>query len=115
MAFLDIKQESIEPFVISCETLSEHANINGMVHGGVLFYISDDIIGRYVTHLGRKGAAADSNIHYYRPAILGKKLYASIEERKIGRRLATFQVVLKDEDGRHIADSLFTVAFEEEK
>ena len=110
---LDIVQESTEPFVISFVPGEEHANINGTVHGGILFYISDDIIGRYVTHMGRVGAAADSSIHYYRPGIVGKKLFATIFERKIGKRLGTFLVELKDEDDKLICDSIFTVAFKE--
>ena len=107
----DIRQESTDPFVISFMPSKEYANVNGFVHGGILFYVCDDIIGRYVTFIGKTGAAADSNIHYYRPAVLDKRLVASISERKAGKRLGTYFVELKNEDGLLIADALFTVAF----
>ena len=41
---LDIKQESTEPFVISFMPSERYANVNGYVHGGILFYVCDDII-----------------------------------------------------------------------
>ena len=107
----DIVQESTDPFVISFMPSEKYANINGFVHGGFLFYVCDDIIGRYVTSIGRIGAAADGNIHYYRPAVTDKRLYAYISERKSGKRLGTYFVELKNEDGTLIADALFTVVF----
>lgn len=64
--------------------------------------------------IGRRGAAADSNIHYYRPAHLRQKLYAGISERKSGKKLGTYLVELRDEERTLIADALFTVAFKEE-
>ena len=108
---LNIVQESTEPFVISFMPSERYANINGFLHGGIMFYICDDIIGRYVTHIGRTGAAADANIHYYRPATVDKRLYVYLSERKAGRRLGTYFVELKNEEGVLIADALFTVAF----
>lgn len=108
---LDIKQESTEPFVISFMPSERYANVNGFVHGGILFYVCDDIIGRYVTAMGRTGAAADGNIHYYRPAEVNKRLFANINERKSGKRLGTYFVELKNEDDILIADAMFTVVF----
>lgn len=114
MSFMEIVQESSDPLVISFVPSVEHANINGAVHGGYLFFLCDELVGRYVTACGRKGAAADSNIHYYRPASLDKKLYASISERKVGKRLGTYLVELRDEEHVLISDALFTVAFQSE-
>lgn len=113
-SFMEIMQESDEPLVISFMPTKEHANINGTVHGGYLFFLCDELVGRYVKSCGKVGAAADSNIHYYRPAMLDKKLFASISERKTGRRLATYLIELRDEERLLIADALFTVAFKSE-
>ena len=113
-AFMEITQESTEPLIISFVPSDEHANINGFVHGGYLFFLCDELVGRYVKAIGRRGAAADSNIQYYRPAHLRQKLYAGISERKSGKKLGTYLVELRDEERTLIADALFTVAFKEE-
>lgn len=113
-AFVKITEESVDPPVISFIPSEEHANINGFVHGGYLFYLCDELVGRYVTACGKRGAAADSNIHYYRPAPLHKKLLASVSERKVGKRLGTYLVELRDETHVLIADALFTIAFKTE-
>ena len=108
---MDIIEESEEPLVLSFVGGAEHGNVNGVTHGGVLFYLCDEIVGRYVTRLGRSGAAAEGSIHFYRPALLGKKILISISERKSGKRLGTYLVELRYEDGTLVADALFTVAF----
>lgn len=104
-------QESTDPFCISFCPDEKNRNVNGTIHGGVMFLLCDDIVGRYVTFIGRKGAAADANIHYYRPVVPGERLYATLEVRKSGRHLDVYLVRLTNESGKVIADSLFTVAF----
>ena len=103
--------ESASPFVLSYRTTKEDQNVNGAVHGGVIFHLCDDAVGRYVTALGKTGAAADANIHYYRPGKIGEKITAQVTERKMGRRLGIFLVEARGEQGKLIADSLFTIAF----
>ena len=82
-----------------------------MVHGGIIFYICDEAVGRYVTGQGKIGAAADGQIHFYKPAYPGKAINAEVIERKTGKRLGTYMVELKSDDGTLIADALFTVSF----
>ncbi|MBR1796505.1 MAG: hotdog fold thioesterase [Clostridiales bacterium] len=108
---IDIIYDENDPSSASFVPTEEHVNINGVVHGGVLFFLCDDLIGHYVTAQGLKGAAADSNMHFYRPATVGKRLTARVNERKTGKRLGTYLIDIKDEDGRLIADVMFTVAF----
>lgn len=100
-------------YCISMVPNEENANVNGSVHGGVLFLLCDEAIGRYVTSLERKGAAADANIHFYRPAKIGERIYATVRERKVGRKLGVYLVEITGPDGKLLADSLFTVAFSE--
>ena len=108
---MKIIQESETPFAVSYCPTEEDKNVNGMVHGGVIFYLCDDAVGRYVTAQGKVGAAADGSIHYYRPARLHEKLTATVIERKVGRRLGVYLVEAKNEQGKLIADALFTIAF----
>lgn len=97
---------------ISMVTNDGDANINGALHGGVMYWLCDESVGIYVTKvLGRVGAASEGSIHYYRPAKAGEKITATLRERKMGKMLGIFQVELKNEAGVLIADAMFTAAF----
>jgi len=108
---VDFIEESTEPFSVSLCPSDKNLNVNGTVHGGVIFTLCDEIIGRYVTSIGRKGAAADASIHYYRPANAGEKITATVHERKVGKKLGVYLVELTNPENKLIADALFTVAF----
>ena len=107
-------QTGIAPFSIAYTPTAEDQNVNGAVHGGVIFHLCDEAVGRYVTAQGKAGAAADASIHYYRPARIGERLTAQVSERKIGRRLGVLFVEVQSEQGKRVADALFTIAFAEE-
>ena len=87
------------------------ANMNGVTHGGILAYFCDEVLGRYVTSLGRKGAAVGVEIHFYRPAPIGDRITATVSERKAGKRLGTYLVELKNSNNQLLADALFTISF----
>lgn len=101
-------------FSIAYQTEEKDQNVNGAVHGGVIFHLCDEAVGQYVTRQGRIGAAADANIHYYRPARIGETLTAAVTERKVGRRLGVYWVEVKNEARKAVADALFTVVFSQE-
>ena len=104
-------QESTAPFSVSYQTAPEDQNVNGAVHGGVIFHLCDEAAGRYVTALGKTGAAADASIHYYRPGRVGEKIIAQVSERKLGRRIGVLLVEVWNQEGKRLADALFTIAF----
>ena len=108
---MQIIQETASPFSISCCPSDEDRNVNGFVHGGVIFYLCDEAVGRYVTSLGKTGAAADANIHYYRPGMVHERITATVFERKAGRRLGIYLVEARNKQGKLLADALFTIAF----
>mgnify|MGYP003305746077 CR=1 FL=1 len=110
---VDIVEVPGEKFCITFSPSDKNVNINGSVHGGVLYLLCDEAIGRYVTAMGRKGAAADANIHYYRPGKPGEPLFATVSDRKVGKKLGIFLVELTNGEGKLLADALFTVAFAE--
>ena len=60
---------------------------------------------------GLQGAAADAHIHYYRPALLNERMNAYISERKIGKRLGSYLVEIKNEAGILLAETMITVSF----
>lgn len=108
MANYDIKTISADTYSFTPQ--ASDVNINGVTHGGVLYYLCDEVIGRYITAIGRKGAAAEAGIHYYRPVKIGTQLTAVITERKAGKRLGTYLVELKSGD-LLMADAIFTISF----
>ena len=109
----DITVVSTKPVCLTYTPTQNDANINGDVHGGVIFYLCDEAIGRTVKEMGRVGAAASGEIHYYRPARVGESLSATVSERKIGKRLGVFLVEARTATGVLAADALFTVSFAE--
>lgn len=111
----DIVREKSDKFQISYIPSEENANSNGFVQGGISYLLCDEAVGRYVVEeLGRIGAASEGSIHYYRPAIIGEKMIATLNVRKIGKKLGIFFVELTNEAGKLIADAMFTVAFADE-
>lgn len=108
---VEFVQESNEPFCISYCPNEKNNNTNGTVHGGVIFLICDEIVGRYFNNMSRKGAAADANIHYYRPAMANEKIYATLKERKVGKKLGSYLVEVTNEKNKLVAEAMFTIAF----
>ena len=108
---LEMIREETDDFSFSFRPSEEHLNINGTVHGGILFLVCDEAIGRYVTEKGKIGAAADSEIHFYRPAFAGVKYTVTVSERKTGRRLGNYLVEIRDGSGKLTADMMFAVMF----
>lgn len=108
----DIVREESEKFAISYIPTEENKNANGFVQGGISYLLCDEAVGRYVVgELGRAGAASEGSIHYYRPAVVGEKMIATLSVRKMGKKLGIFFVELTNEKGVLLADSMFTVAF----
>lgn len=108
----DIVREDSEKFQLSYIPTEENQNANGFVQGGISYLLCDEAVGRYVVgELGRAGAASEGSIHYYRPAVIGEKMIATLNVRKLGKKLGIFFVELTNEKGVLLADSMFTVAF----
>lgn len=108
---IDFIEERGEHFSLSFVPSDKNLNVNGTVHGGIIPLLCDEAVGRYVTSLGLKGAAADANVHYYRPAFPNQVMKATIFERKVGRKLGVYQIEVTNPEGKLIADAMFTVAF----
>lgn len=88
-----------------------HLNMQGTVHGGILYTLCDQAAGAYVTYRKRKGVGMDGSIHYYRPAQKGDILTATAYERKSGKTIGVYFVELKNQDNKLLADALFTTMY----
>lgn len=88
-----------------------HMNMQGTVHGGILYTLCDQAVGAYVAYKKMKGVGMDGSIHYYRPAQKGDVLTATAYERKSGKKVGVYFVELKNQDNKLLADGLFTTMY----
>ena len=109
-ALLGIEKAIIteDSFSVVMEAGDRHLNAFGSVHGGILYTLCDQASGAYFIYKHQKGIGMDGSIHYYRPAIKGDVLTATAYERKSGKRACVYFVELKNQDGKLLADGLFT-------
>lgn len=113
MALLGIEKALVggDRLSVVMEAKEKHLNMQGTVHGGILYALCDQAAGAYVAYKKRKGVGMDGSIHYYRPAKQGDILTATAYERKSGKRVVVYFVELKDQDGKLLADCLFTTMY----
>lgn len=90
------------------EIKDAHLNTNGTVHGGILYALCDQAIGTYMAYKRVDARGMDGQIHYYRPANRGDILQGMAYVRQAGKRVTVFFVELKNQDGKLLADGMFT-------
>lgn len=100
-----------DSFSVVMEVGDIHMNMQGTVHGGILYTLCDQAAGAYIAYKKRKGVGMDGSIHYYRPAFKGDILTATAYERKSGKKVGVFFVELKNQDNKLLADGIFTAMF----
>ena len=110
MALMGLNLVSVEndKLVLTVTVQEKHLNAHGVCHGGVLYMICNQAVAAYDAAIGRNGVGMDGSIHYYRPARKGDTLKAIVANRKMGRRSGTHFVELIDQDGKLVAESVFT-------
>ena len=110
MTLLGIERALIsdESFSVVMNVKAAHLNMQGTVHGGILYTLCDQAVGAYITYKKMKGVGMDGSIHYYRPAKEGDILTATAYERKSGKKVGVYFVELKNQDNKLLADALFT-------
>ena len=102
---------SDDSFAVVMNVEDVHLNMQGTVHGGILYTLCDQAVGAYVAYKKMKGVGMDGTIHYYRPAKKGDILTATAYERKSGKKVGVYFVELKNQDNKLLADGLFTTMY----
>lgn len=100
-----------DSFSVLMEVKDIHMNLQGTVHGGILYTLCDQAAGAYIAYKKRKAVGTDGSIHYYRPARKGDILTATAYERKSGRTTGVFFVELKNQEQKLLADGMFTAMY----
>lgn len=97
---------------MTLEAQKKHMNMHGTIQGGIQYIICDTAIGAYLLHIGRPGVGMEGSIHYYRPAREGDLLMSTVRERKNGRRTGNYFVELTNQDGKMIAEAVFSCMYD---
>lgn len=108
---MDMGYTDGDSFSVVMEAKDIHMNTHGTVHGGILFALCEQALGAYTAYKKLDGVGMDGSIHYYRPAFAGDTLTATAYERKGGRKVGVYFVELKNQDGKLLADGLFTAMY----
>ena len=74
-------------------------NVHGFVHGGALFAVADTAFEVACNSYGRVCVGLDVTVHYAAPAQPGATLVAEALEVTRSRRVASYRVEVKGEDG----------------
>lgn len=72
---------------IAASTLEQHANPQGMVHGGLLMSAADSAMGNAVRSLGVKTVTVDCTTSFLAAAEFGKDILAEGQVIKSGRNI----------------------------
>lgn len=106
-AFLDEQGR----FSLKLNVTDRLTNPKEIVHGGTLFALCDCAIGTYMAFHKKWAVTLESTIHFYRPALPGDILTATVNERKLGYSVSTFLIEVYDDAAKHIVDATFTMYY----
>jgi acyl-CoA thioesterase len=79
-----------------------HMNGHGTVHGGVIFTLADTAFALASNSHGIPAAAITAHISYVKSATAGT-LYAEAAESSLSPKIATYSVIVTDDNGEKIA------------
>jgi acyl-CoA thioesterase len=79
-----------------------HVNGHGSVHGGAIFTLADTAFALASNSHGIPAAAINAYISYVKSAAAGT-LYAVAEESSLSPKIATYTVIVTDDNGNKIA------------
>jgi acyl-CoA thioesterase len=106
LGVLDINVEVIGPgrAEATFKVRSDMLNGHGVCHGGYLFTLADTAFAYACNTYNRVTVASGASIDFLRPAKLGDRIVAIATETHRGGRIGFYDVILKNQDGKDIAD-----------
>ena len=84
---------------LTMTTTSDHANLAGTVHGGILFALADAAFEVACNSHGRVALALETTCHYSRAATVGETITAGASEMARSRRTASYRIDVRDRSG----------------
>ena len=104
---LYVIEQSVGHCKVRLDVKKEHMNPIGSVHGGALFTMADEACGIAASTTGGVCTTVDSHIEFLNAAIGVEYLTAEAKPKKIGKKIRSFIVEIKDEKERLIATADF--------
>jgi acyl-CoA thioesterase len=86
------------------EVRPDMLNGHGVCHGGYLFTLADTAFAYACNGYNKLTVASGASIDFLRPAKLGDTIVATATETHRGGRIGFYDVLLKNQDGKDIAD-----------
>lgn len=81
------------------EPSAENRNFFGTVHGGAIFSLIDQAFGAAANSHGTVAVAISVTVDYLRPATSDETLYAEAREVSRTRRISTYNIEVRNQDG----------------
>lgn len=97
---------------VSMRVTKDLLNPHGIAHGGAIFSLCDSAAGAHASLKKTLPVTSEGSIHYYRPAMPDTLLTATAIERKDGKTISVVLVETRDDEGRHIADAVFSMFYQ---
>ncbi len=94
---------------IQMDVTEDMMNPNGILHGGMSFTLSDMCAGLGAFCLGYRVSTIQSNINFIRPVTSGRIIGRSYVKHQ-GRTTMVSNVEIRNEEGKLISSSSFTMA-----
>jgi len=131
--YLEIIKENIEsePYVIlfgikvlelkkgyslvQMKAKKNYDNIFSITHGGAIFSLVDVAFGSAANSYGTVAVALNVSINYMKPVLAGDTLTAEATEISRGRKIATYDIIVKNSSNEIIASSQNVAYLKDEK
>jgi len=101
--------------LVEMKASKDFENIFSITHGGAIFSLADVAFGAAANSYGKVAVAISININYLRPSRSGETLRAEAREISRGRKIATYEIDVSNNEGKKIATSQATAFLKGEK
>jgi len=81
----------------------EYLNINGMVFGGIVMSIADQVFGLAVNTIAHPSIASQFNIYFISRVAPSDELFAECRMIKNGKRMGVSEITVNNQDGELVA------------
>ena len=100
---------------VQMKAKKDHLNLHHTIHGGAIFSLVDVAFGSAANSYGNIAVALNIDINYTRPANPGDVLTAEATEVSRGRTIGTYNVLVKNGEGKTVASSQAIAFIKKEK
>lgn len=101
--------------LVRMKTKKNYNNIFSITHGGAIFSLMDVAFGSSANSYGTVAVALNISISYMKPVLAGDTLTAESTEVSRGRKIATYNIVVRNSSNEIVASSQNVAYLKDEK